>query len=261
MEAMAQKKSAAAKSVTAVPARSRSNAEQNGTLASLLTGRVRDAILRGDFPPGEKLRLDEMRQAFGVSLSPLREALSRLAAEGLVVGADQRGYRVAPVSARNLEEIIRLRVELECMALAAAMRNGDEDWEASVLAAFHRLSRIEERTPRNAQLQEWEERHREFHFAMLAACEMPVLLQFCRTLHDFFDRYRRVFLARSSLDDQIPTEHEALLKAVIERRQKKALELTRSHIERIGAIIRTAVEKSDQEKGRGSSGRVRTRSS
>ena len=141
------------------------------------------------------------------------------------------------------------------------MRNGDEDWEASVLAAFHRLSRIEERTPRNAQLQDWEERHREFHFAMLAACEMPVLLQFCRTLHDFFDRYRRVFLARSSLDDQIPTEHEALLKAVIERRQKKALELTRSHIERIGAIIRTAVEKSDQEKGRGSSGRVRTRSS
>ena len=217
--------------------------QSNETLSTLLAGRVREAILRGDFPPGEKLLLDEMRATFGVSLSPLREALSRLAAEGLVVGADQRGYRVAPVSVENLEEIIRLRVELECMALSAAMRNGDEEWEASVIAAYHRLSRIEERTPRNAQLPEWEQRHREFHFAILAACNMPVLLQFCQALHDFFDRYRRVFLARSSLDDRVPTEHEAIMKAVIERRQKKALELTRSHIERIGAIIQSAVRK------------------
>ena len=79
--------------------------------------------------PGVKLHLDNMREAFGVSLSPLREALCRLESEGLVKIEDQRGYRVTAVSPDNLKEVIRLRVDLEGTALREAIEHGDLAWE------------------------------------------------------------------------------------------------------------------------------------
>jgi GntR family carbon starvation induced transcriptional regulator len=213
------------------------------TLASILAGGIRETILRGEHPPGSKLRLDELREAYGVSLSPLREALSRLAAEGLVIAQDQRGYRVAPVSPENLEEVTRLRVVLEGMALQESIRLGDEHWEAEVIAAFHRLTRLEQRSPKRERIPEWEARHRDFHFALLAACGMPLLLQFCRTLHDFSDRYRRVFLARNPLDRDVHAEHLALLQAAIERKQRKAVELLEQHVTRTSANVRSALQR------------------
>ena len=213
------------------------------TLASVLALRIREAILRGEHAPQSKLRLDELRRAYGVSLSPLREALSRLAAEGLVIAQDQRGYRVAPVSPENLEEVTRLRIVLEGLALQESIRGGDEHWEAEVLAAFHRLTRLEERSPKRERIPEWEARHRDFHFALLAACGMPLLLQLCRTLHDFSDRYRRVFLARNPLDRDVHAEHLALLQAAIGRKHRKATELLEQHVIRTSANVRSAIER------------------
>src|ERR1700749_481925 len=89
----------------------------SATLATTLVVRLRDAIMRGELLPGSKLNLDRLRAAFGVSLSPLREALCRLENDGFVVLIDQRGYSVTPVSASNLTEIIRLRVEFEGLAI------------------------------------------------------------------------------------------------------------------------------------------------
>src|SRR6185437_17138450 len=89
----------------------------------------RAAIMRGDLMPGTKLNLDRMRESFGVSLSPLREALCRLESDGLVTVVDQRGYRVTSVSDENLAEVTQLRVKLECWALKEAMVHGDVVWE------------------------------------------------------------------------------------------------------------------------------------
>lgn len=216
------------------------------TLASVLARRIRESILTGAHAPGEKLRLDELRETYGVSLSPLREALSRLGAEGLVVMEDQRGCRVAPVSAANLCEVTRLRVAFETMALREAMRRGDDAWEASVVAAFHRLLRLEERTLQREEIPEWEARHREFHMALLAACAMPLLLQFCDTLHDFSNRYRGLFLARNPLDRDVHSEHRDIMQAAIGRKLRQAVELLTLHIERTGAKILPLLERRAQ---------------
>ena len=138
----------------------------SATLASTLATRIREAILNGDLPPGGKLRLDALRASYRVSLSPLREALSRLGAEGLVIMEDQRGYRVAPVSEENLREVTRLRVELESMALQESIRKGDDAWEAAIVASSHRLGLLEARSPKRERLPEWELRHREYHLAL-----------------------------------------------------------------------------------------------
>lgn len=211
------------------------------TLTTTLAGRLRDAILRGDLEPGSKLVLDRIRAGFGVSLSPLREALCRLESEGLVEAEDQRGYRVSPVSADNLTEVIRLRVELEGMAVREAILHGDAAWEGRVVSALHQLSRCV-RGARSAEEQEvWEARHRAFHAELISACRMPLLQQFCETLHDQSDRYRRIFLKDNAPDRDVPAEHAAIAAAMVERRAEDAVRLLREHVERTGRNIQAAL--------------------
>src|SRR5659263_143495 len=107
------------------------------TFSSELVKRLRRAILTGELAPGSRLRLEALRERLGLTQSrgPLREALSRLGAEGLVLIEDQRGYRVAPISEENLREIARLRVHMETLALREAISNGNHDWEADILSA------------------------------------------------------------------------------------------------------------------------------
>jgi GntR family carbon starvation induced transcriptional regulator len=211
------------------------------TLSSTLVGRLRASIMRGELTPGSKLNLDRMRASFGVSLSPLREALCRLENEGLVAIVDQRGYRVTPVSPENLAEVIRLRVEFEGLAVKEAILHGDVAWEGQILATLHQLSRCK-RGSRSAEEQEtWEMTHRAFHAELIAACGMPMLRQFCATLHDQGDRYRRIFLSKNEPDRDVPAEHAELAKAVIERRTRDATRILREHIERTGRNIQKAL--------------------
>lgn len=211
------------------------------TLSSALVARLRGAIMRGDLMPGTKLVLDRIRARYGVSLSPLREALCRLESEGLVEIQDQRGYRVTPVSQANLMEVIRLRVELEGLAAREAVRHGDGEWEGRVVAALHRLSRCK-RDSRTLEEQEaWEACHRAFHAELISACRMPLLIQFCSTLHDQSDRYRRIFLKEHEPDRNVPAEHRAIADAMVERRAEEAVRLLRDHVERTGRNVIAAL--------------------
>lgn len=218
----------------------------SATLSTTLVARLRDAIMRGELLPGSKLNLDRLRTAFGVSLSPLREALCRLENDGLVALIDQRGYSVTPVSADNLTEIIRLRVELEGMAVKESIEHGDIAWEGRVLAALHQLSRCKRSARSRAEQEAWEIAHRAFHAELISACGMPLLRQFCATLHDQSDRYRRIFLTKHQPDRDVPAEHAALATAVIARRTREAMRILREHIERTGHNVQTALAASQR---------------
>ncbi|MDX3893194.1 GntR family transcriptional regulator [Pusillimonas sp.] len=216
-------------------------ADSTPTLASSIAAMLRERIAHGDFAPGAKLRLDELRSMFGVSLSPLREALSRLCAEGFVATEDQRGYRVVPVSQNNLDEVIRLRVQFESYALREAIKNGDDVWEGEVLAALHRLNKIERGRVDAQGVSQWEQFHSVFHRRLISACGMPLLLHFCETLHDLNDRYRRIFLSDNPVDRDVRQEHVDICTATLERRADEACDLLRSHVERTGANVLKAL--------------------
>jgi GntR family carbon starvation induced transcriptional regulator len=211
-----------------------SSVTSNSTLASTVAGKIRADILEGKLPPSTKLKLDTLREKYDVSLSPLHEALSRLGAEGLVVMSDQKGYRVAPVSAENLAEVTALQATLEVMALAKSIEHGDDRWEDSLVAAYHRLQRTEESAHKGIQLDGWDQVHRTFHITLFSASGMPLLLQFCNTLHDLGDRYRRLFLVAHPHDRDVPAEHKAILDATLARDKELACSLLRQHIERTG---------------------------
>jgi DNA-binding GntR family transcriptional regulator len=212
------------------------------SLTASVAIQVRAAILQGTYPPSSKLRLDDLRHEYGVSLSPLREALTRLAAEGLVQITDQRGYRVAPVSAANLSEVTRLRAQLEVMALTESLRQGDERWEDSLAAAWHRLNRLEQEGTRG---ESWEKAHRAFHLTLFSACGMPLLLRFCGTLHDLSDRYRRLFLARHGPDANAPGEHQAIFEAAMARDAHRAAGILTRHLERTGRNVMAILSEAD----------------
>ena len=216
-------------------------AQAGGTLAEAISDRIRSEILTGRKTPGTKLRLEQLKAEFGVSFSPVREALSRLVAEGLVTAEEPRGYSVAPVSRDNLAEVIRLRAVLEPMALRRSIEEGDDAWEARLLTAHHRLGKFESQRWDRRKVEEWESWHRRYHDELISGCASPILQQFCAVLHDLNDRYRRLFLASHDVDRDVAGEHKKITQAALDRNAEKACRLLETHISRTGRNILAAM--------------------
>lgn len=207
------------------------------TLATSIAQRLREDVLAGRREPGARVLLEELKDSFGVSWSPIREALARLVAEGIIVADGQRAYRVAPASRQELSEVLYLRVLLETTALRLAIERGDDAWEAEVLAAQHRLGKLESRRLEPQDAREWESWHRAYHAALMQGSGSPILLQFCRTLHDTNDRYRRLYLSSHAMDRDVAAEHRAITQATLARNGTLACRLLAAHIERTGRNI------------------------
>lgn len=207
------------------------------TMATQLVHRLREDIVGGTLEPGSKINLSLARARFGVSLSPLREALARLVADGLAEFADNRGYRVAPVSLANLAEVTQLRAEFECSALRHAMAAGDVDWEGDVVRALHRLNRVARDPARPETLARWEAAHAEFHVTLIRGCGMPLLLNVCRVLHNLNDRYRRIFVRTEGGDRDVAAEHAEIARRAVRREIEPACDGLRDHIRRTGANL------------------------
>ena len=100
--------------------------------------RIRRDILFGGLAPAQKLKLDGLKESYGISISTLRELLNRLSSEGLIIAEGARGFEVAPISPENLKEVANLRQLLECHAMELSFAAGDMEWEGRVVAAHQR---------------------------------------------------------------------------------------------------------------------------
>jgi len=216
-------------------------AETRGTL---LTAALREEILDGKLRPGDRLHIDDTRRRFHVSLSPLREALSRLSVEGLVVAEDQRGFRVAPVSVENCREVTRLRCMLETMALREAITKAEPAWRQEVCSAWEALERCSH-GPRDAI---WERTHEDFHITLIGGCRLPMLVDFIVGLHNRSDRYRRLFLRKREPDRNALSEHESIVLAALDGEAELAAALLGQHIRRTGAKVVEFIEHDTEDR-------------
>ncbi len=191
--------------------------------------RLQSEILTCGLLPGTRLRLKDIRQRYSCGLSPLREALMRLVADGLVILEDRRGFRVAPVSHEEMVDLTNTRCELEAIAMRKAIERGDDRWEANLLARFHELSKRPMLIGDNTLDPEWEVRHQAFHTALREACGSPWLMCFCGTLFERAARYRRLSVRTGATRD-VASEHEAILRAAIARDATTAESLMRKHL-------------------------------
>jgi GntR family carbon starvation induced transcriptional regulator len=202
------------------------------TLAEIVTERLRADIIVGTLKPSQKLHLRTLKARYGFGGSPIREALSRLESEGLVISASQRGFWVAPTSREDLRDIITFRQVVEGAALQMSIERGDEAWELEVITCFHRLQKLAkqllERPPGWAD--EWEVRHKAFHMALIAACGSPRMLEQCAKLYDETQRYRRLFLGYYFIVDEVIEEHRRLMQVTVERRIGEARAAHGAHL-------------------------------
>jgi GntR family carbon starvation induced transcriptional regulator len=204
----------------------------NTTVSEQAFQALRQDVLSGRHAPEGKLKLDALQNLYGFSSSPLREALNRLVQEGLVKADERRGFRVTPISPADLSDITKMRMMLDISALTESIHAGDDAWEASIVAAFHRLEKIESRLPQGpvALDFEWSQRHRDFHFALIAACPSERQLTWSMSLFDQAERYRHFAARNRTVSKKKDSEHRALMNAVVRRDAKTATLLLSEHI-------------------------------
>jgi DNA-binding GntR family transcriptional regulator len=191
--------------------------------------RLRSDILVGRLAPSQKLRLESLKSAYGISVSTLRELLSRLTSEGLVVAESARGFEVAPISADNFKELASLRLLLESHALQRSFALGDMDWEGRVVAAHHKLATMEKRTLAGDRrdLEALKRYDSEFHQALLSASGSRTLLDAHAAV---FDKYIRYLMIAVIFREAAVLEHQKLLECALKRDSKTAQVILSTHI-------------------------------
>ncbi len=194
--------------------------------------RIKRDIIFGDLAPSSKLKLNGLRTRYSASMSTLRETLNRLASEGFVAAQDQRGFFVTPVSRGDLIEIANLRVLLECHALRLSVENGDTDWEGNLVAAHHKLHRMEQQMLAGDERgkEDWKRYDSEFHQALIAACGSRNLLSLHAVLFDKYLRYQMLVLTYRG--EEAVDEHQKMFEAALARDVDCAVETLRVHIEK-----------------------------
>lgn len=204
----------------------------SGSLIEVALQQMKKSIICCEIAPGEKLKVAELSQVYGLSSSPIREALNRLAQEGIVEASENKGFRVARLSVEDFRQITQLRRLLECEALGEAIRHGDDAWEADVLGAFHRLGVVEKRLGSVAVAldDDWSQRHKAFHFALFSACPSPMMLRLIDSLFDQAERYRRFSAQHRKVERHKGDEHKRLMDAALTRDLDGAVAMLDTHI-------------------------------
>ena len=217
----------------------KSNLEPKTLVESAYRSLHRD-IIEGTLPPGAKLRVEHLKDNYGVGAGTLREALSLLISDSLVVNQGQRGFRVAPISIADFEDITRTRVLLETEALKQSIECGDDAWEANVVAAFHMLSRAETKLEEGNEgnREEWELRNQTFHEVLISASPSRWCRHFQNILYLQSERYRRLSLFRQPISRDVHSEHQVILDAVLARDVEAATSILTEHILRTLEAVR-----------------------
>jgi len=212
----------------------RQEAAVEATINATVYRHIRADIVACRLMPNERLRVEALRGRYGVGGSPIREALMRLEAEGLVELEQNKGFRVLPVSREQLLDLTRTRIEIEAIAIRWSIEQGGVEWEADLHGAFHRLSHQKktESSNGNSVNTAWFREHRNFHAALVAACGSPTLNAIRESLFAQVERYVALsiiskFPTRNDID-----EHEQIMRAALARNVGRAVQLHNTHIER-----------------------------
>jgi DNA-binding GntR family transcriptional regulator len=197
------------------------------TMSGQITTRIREKILTGAYPPGSPLLQDVIAAEFGVSKIPVREALVQLRAEGLVDVFAHRGFQVRPLSATEVDEVFRLRLQIEPGAAAEGARRAlASDSEAARLAFTNLDDALS-----SGELHESGDLNRNFHMALIVPRLQPVTAEVLGRLHTLSQRYVRMHLLPRGRVKRATKEHTALFEAWMEGKTAEVTRLTHAHIE------------------------------
>jgi DNA-binding GntR family transcriptional regulator len=216
------------------------------------TGEVYEAlradILNTRIEPGSKLKIAQLSNRFGVSLSVVREALTRLGEQRLVVANPQRGFSVVGLSVSDLDDLTNVRTEIESMALRDSIAHGGVAWEAEVVAALHRLERTEIYADPAHVNPDWLDLHRAYHQALVAGGASTRLREMANTLRDNAELYRMWSRTWAhDVDRDLQAEHRAIMTAALSGDEQAAVASLSQHIARTTAALKALVTSGESD--------------
>jgi len=197
---------------------------------------LHDRLVIGEFPPGQRLKPEDLSQHYSASGSAIREICHRLASVGLLDYQEQRGFRLPPQSAVLRSDLTRFRIVLECEGARRSIRNGGIAWEARLIAAHHKLSHIESRVRSDRGsvdlLKMWTQTELEFHQTLIEECGLEVLIQTHRVI---YQRFRQQLIISDRSFVFVPeniVQHAAILDAALARDEGLIATLIQEHLVR-----------------------------
>ncbi|MCV6824829.1 MULTISPECIES: GntR family transcriptional regulator [Halocynthiibacter] len=199
---------------------------------------LRQLLLTGGLAPGEKLKIDRLRDVLDMGASPIREALSLLVSDQLVVRHEQRGFQAAEISRENFDEILNLRSTLESKALRQSMEQTTPEWVEELVLIHHRMSRM-----RAVGTEEFEFEHKNFHMGLIGNCNSPLMMRICNQLYDLNIRYRYIAARSDSYKGRnVDAEHQQILDSVIAENTDEAVRLLLLHYEKTGDYLKAFIK-------------------
>lgn len=201
---------------------------------------LRRRIVSGEIEPGARLQVEALRREYDVSTSTIREALSRLLADSVVISQPQQGFSVASLSRHDCRAIADIRRLLESEAIRNALHNRSDAWEARLAGTFHMLARADRSLiieKDYSLLDEWRRRNADFHDALVSTCNNAYVMQFRRVVHLQSERYRAILPDANVGVLDVPAQHQAIFETAISGREDACVAATIAHIETTVAII------------------------
>ncbi len=190
---------------------------------------LRADIVEGRLRPGTRLRVEHLRTRYAVGAGTLREAITRLVSDALVVAEGQRGFHVAPIALNDLLDLTQLRIHIELEALRLSIRHGDAQWRAQLQQAFDELSAVEQPI-QASQRKRWEELNTRFHEALIAAHASPWTQKMLRLLARHGERYRRYAMQLPGSERDVHAEHQVLFDLAMTGQEARAALALEAHV-------------------------------
>lgn len=226
----------------------RETGEEPRTLAERAYLAVRQDIVQGQLAPGERLRVEHLKDRYAVGAGTLREALALLVSDALVTVEGQRGYRVAPVSLADLKDLTDTRVMLETEALRQSIRLGGPEWERELRRSFEALSQAEA-TVAGLEPVRWERANKRFHEALIAAHCSPWSKHLLGILYRHGERYRQLAIrmgAAQAIQRDVHDEHTSIFNAAVARQEARAALALEAHIRLTCELLQEAARRVPQ---------------
>lgn len=227
------------------------------TFAERVYRLLRRDLIEGEIAPGQSLRLEFLKQRYGSSFSPIREALNRLQSERLVLSTTSRGFRAASFSRAQMRDAAETRILIDCEAMRRSLTNGDDAWETALVTAFHALTLAARRRqappegePDESGSELLEQRHLSFHQALISACDSPWLMELSLQMYTHTERYRRPTLrlrpGLGGMERDVAKEHQALMDAALARDADRAVALLAQHYRKTVELIEATASFDDE---------------
>lgn len=207
------------------------------TLIERAYGQLREDIVEGRLAPGEKLRVEHLKARYAVGAGTLREAITRLVSDALVVAEGQRGFRVAPVALADLEDLTQLRLHIEIDALRESIRRRDEAWCRQLQSAYEAISELEQPI-RPEHARRWDVLNQRFHEALVSGCRSPWTLRVLRQLSQHGERYRRYAIGLPDSKRDVHAEHREIYELAFNGLEVRAALALEAHIRATPDLLR-----------------------